>query len=381
MSQAKLPPPSVVAHPADLHQLAQRLAQEPLIALDTESNSLYAYRERVCLIQVSTRQADYIIDPIALSQLEPLGELFAAPHIEKVLHAAENDIMALRRDFGFRFANVFDTASAARILGRKTLGLAGMLEEFFGVKLDKRYQRANWTARPLTPEQLDYARLDTHYLPALRDILGAQLAERGCWAEASEIFGQLADVQPPQTQFDPDGFWYLSGARDLSLRQMAVLRELYLLRDRLAQARDLPPFKVLTDEALVQLAVQTPHNLPKLRAMIGMPDWLAAHEGRAILEAIEAGKRAALPIRPEQAPRDAAALARYNALREWRKNRAAARGVESDVIVPRESLWAMAQNPPRCLEDLAGVPGLGAWRRAQYGAEILQVLANVPADT
>lgn len=380
MPNAKLPPPTVITHAPDLHQLVERLAQEPLIAVDTESNSLYAYRERVCLIQLSTRSADYIIDPFALSDLTPLGALFAAPQIEKVLHAAENDIMVLRRDFGFRFANIFDTAAAARILGRKALGLAAMLEEFFGVKLDKRHQRANWAARPLPPEQLDYARMDTHYLPPLRDILGAQLAERGCSAEAAEIFEQLTNVQQAQAQFDPNGFWHISHARDFSLRQMAILRELYLLRDQLAQARDLPPFKVLTDETLAQLAARPPQTLAELRAVSGVADWLVAQSGAAILEAIVTGKRAPLPARPEQAQRDAVVLARYNALREWRKNRALARGVESDVIVPREALWAMAENPPRSLEDLANVPSLGAWRRAQYGAEILQVLSSVPED-
>ncbi|MCS6872072.1 MAG: HRDC domain-containing protein [Anaerolineae bacterium] len=381
MPDAKLPPLTVIAHAPDLHQLVQRLAQEPLIAVDTESNSLYAYRERVCLIQLSTREADYIVDPLALSDLAPLGTLFAAPHIEKVLHAAENDVMVLRRDFDFRFANIFDTAAAARILGRKTLGLATMLEEFFGVKLDKRHQRANWMIRPLPPEQLDYARMDTRYLPALRDILHAQLTQRGCLAEAQETFELLTQAQQTQAQFDPNGFWYISHARDFSLRQMAILRELYLLRDQLAQQYDLPPFKVLTDETLAQLAQRVPQTLAELRAVSGVAEWLIAQSGTALLAAVATGQRAELPMRPEQAQRDAAVLARYNALREWRKNRAAARGVESDVIVPREALWAMAENPPRSLEDLVNVPSLGAWRRAQYGAEILQVLASVPEQS
>lgn len=380
MPDAKLPPPIFIAQPAELAQLVERLAQEPLIAVDTESNSLYAYRERVCLIQLSTRSADYIVDPFALDDLTPLGALFAAPQIEKVLHAAENDIMVLRRDFGLRFANIFDTAMAARILGRKPFGLAAMLEECFGVKLDKRHQRANWAVRPLPPEQLDYARMDTHYLPALHDILEAQLAERGCSEEAREIFEQLTTVQQAQAHFDPNGFWHISHARDFSPRQMAILRELYLLRDQLAQSSDLPPFKVLTDETLAHLAASQPQSLSELRAIKGVADRLIAQSGKAILEAISIGKSAPLPVRPMPPQPDAVVLARYNALREWRKNRAVARGVESDVIVPREALWAMAEHPPRCLEDLANVPNLGAWRRAQYGAEILQVLASLPED-
>ncbi|PJF34398.1 MAG: hypothetical protein CUN49_15865, partial [Candidatus Thermofonsia Clade 1 bacterium] len=192
------------------------------------------------------------------------------------------------------------------------------------------------------------------------------------------IFEQLTNVQQSQAQFDPNGFWSIGYARDLTPRQMAILRELYLLRDQLAQAYDLPPFKVLSNETLVQLAQKAPNRPSQLSAVSGLSDWLIAENGKAILEAIAAGQRADLPQRPEQAPQDMNVLARYNALREWRKKRAMTRGVESDVIVPREALRAMAENPPRSFEELANVPGLGAWRRAQYGAEILEVLASVP---
>ncbi len=380
MPAAKRPPLSMIARAADLHALTEWLAQEPLIAVDTESNSLFAYRERVCLIQLSTRSADYIVDPLAIDNLAPLGALFAAPHIEKVLHAAENDVMVLRRDFDFRFVNIFDTAAAARIIGRKAVGLASMLEEFFGVVLDKRYQRANWAARPIPAEQLDYARMDTHYLPTLRDILYQQLVQGDHLAEALETFETLTTVQQSLAQFDPNGFWYNNHARDLSRRQMAILRELDLLRDQLAQARDVPPFKVLNDEALAHLARQAPQTLDALYTVQGVSSALIARNGSALLAAIEAGLRAPLPSRPEQTRQDANTLARYNALREWRKERAAARGVESDVIVPKEALWAMAENPPRSLADLEHVPSLGAWRRAQYGAALLEVLANVPEE-
>lgn len=380
MPAAKRPPLSMIASAPDLNALTERLAQEPLIAVDTESNSLFAYRERVCLIQLSTRSDDYIIDPLAIDDLAPLGALFAAPHIEKVLHAAENDIMVLRRDFDFRFVNIFDTAAAARIIGRKAVGLASMLEEFFGVVLDKRYQRANWAARPIPAEQLDYARMDTHYLPTLRDILYQQLVQGDHLAEALETFETLTTVQQSLAQFDPNGFWHNNHARDLSRRQMAILRELYLLRDQLAQARDVPPFKVLNDEALAQLARHAPQTLNDLYAVQGVGSALIARSGSALLAAIAAGLRAPLPSRPEQTRQDANTLARYNALREWRKERAIARGVESDVIVPKEALWAMAENPPRSLADLERVPSLGAWRRAQYGAALLEVLANVPEE-
>ena len=169
MSSSPLAPPILVADQDGLDRLVGALAAHPVVAVDTESNSLHAYRERVCLIQFSTPAADYIVDPIRLPDLGPLAPLFANPDQQKVFHAAEYDLICLRRDYRFEFANIFDTMSAARTLGWPQVGLAAILDTHFGVTMNKKYQRADWKRRPLTPEQLDYARLDTHYLVALRD--------------------------------------------------------------------------------------------------------------------------------------------------------------------------------------------------------------------
>ncbi len=154
-------PSQVITHAAALRTLANELQRHPIIAVDTESNSLYAYRERVCLIQFSTPLADTLVDPLALDDLTPLAPIFADPKIEKVFHAAEYDLICLKRDFGFEFANLFDTLVAARILGRKHVGLGAILAAEFNVEQDKRFQRANWGARPLPPDHLFYAVQDT----------------------------------------------------------------------------------------------------------------------------------------------------------------------------------------------------------------------------
>ena len=164
MCASSLPPPILVADEDSLDRLVRDLASHPVVAVDTESNSLHAYRERVCLIQFSTPAADFIVDPIRLPDLSPLAPFFANPSQQKVFHAAEYDLICLRRDYQFEFTNIFDTMSAARTLGWPQVGLAAILDTHFGVKLNKKYQRADWRRRPLTPEQLDYARLDTHYL-------------------------------------------------------------------------------------------------------------------------------------------------------------------------------------------------------------------------
>ena len=242
-----LPPPILVADATALSHLVADLAASPTVAVDTESNSLHAYRERVCLIQFSTPTADYIVDPIALSDLTALAPFFASPSHEKIFHAAEGDLLGLGRDFQFTFANIFDTMSAARTLGWPQVGLAAVLKAQFDVTLSKTHQRADWGRRPLRSDMLDYARLDTHYLAALRDRLFTALTESGRWPEALEDFERVARTQPPAVNqtLDPQAFWRVKGARDLTPQQAAVLRAVYGYRDGESSRTNQPPFKVI----------------------------------------------------------------------------------------------------------------------------------------
>ncbi|MER3543034.1 MAG: hypothetical protein C4311_00140 [Chloroflexota bacterium] len=382
-------PPKIVATASELEALVARLRREPQIAVDTESNSLYVYYERVCLIQVSMRQEDFIIDPLALANsarppeqaLAPLGAVMADPAVEKVFHAAEYDLLGLKRDFNFEVVNLFDTMVAARILGWPQFGLSPLLEKHFGVRLDKRWQRADWGRRPLSPEQLAYARLDTHYLLPLRDILVRELAAAGRLEEAREEFARLAAIAPALERnqtFDPEGFWRIPGAQKLSGRELAVLRELYLFREAQAQAQNRPPFKVLGDQSLIRLAKAQPRRPDALGREGDLSPYQVRRYGRGLLEAIARGLSAPIPQPPRRNEhRDDAVLARYDALREWRKRRAQERGVESDVILPREALWTLARRAPSSLEELAAIEELGPWRREQYGEEILAVLRQV----
>src|SRR5512147_3175156 len=179
MTNVVLPPPVWVDKPNQLKQMVADLAGQTRLAVDTESNSLHAYREQVCLIQFSTRKTDYVIDPLVFDDLSSLGPIFENPRIEKVFHAAEYDLICLRRDFDFEFASLFDTMHAARVLGYPAVGLDTLLNSKFKIQTDKRHQKANWAKRPLTTEQIHYARLDTHYLFDLRDVLEKELREKG----------------------------------------------------------------------------------------------------------------------------------------------------------------------------------------------------------
>lgn len=378
MCASALPPVQIIRRSADLRRAVDRLRGCSLLAVDTESNSLFAYTERVCLVQLSTRGHDLIIDPLAVDDMRPLGDLLADPAIETIFHAAEYDIISLKRDFGFGFANLFDTMLAARVCGWDKTGLGNILEEQFGVTVDKKHQRADWSRRPLPPDQLRYAQMDTHFLPMLRDRLYAELEAQNRLAEAREMFAALCALPAAESHFDAEGYWRIQAVRDLGLRQVAIARELYLLRDSIARRLNRPPFKVFTDRTLAALAEMVPRSLEDLRSVAGLSTRLVHRDGAAILEAVARGRQAEPPRPPQRRrPPDPAIQERYEALHEWRKQRAAERGVESDVIVPRETLWALARQMPASLEELDDIPGLGPWRRAEYGAELLAMLERL----
>jgi ribonuclease D len=383
MSSSDLPPPVLVADESGLAELVRALTAFPVVAVDTESNSLHAYRERVCLIQFSTAAADYIVDPIRLSDLTALAPFFANPDQQKVFHAAEYDLICLRRDYDFEFANIFDTMSAARTLGWPQVGLAAILESLFGVTMNKKYQRADWKHRPLTAEQLDYARLDTHYLVALRDRQVAALTEAGHLAEAYEEFERMARLRsdPNQAVVDPMAFWRVKGARDLTPPQAAVLQALFAYREQQAERIDRPPFKVMGEATLMEIARRAPRDANALPGVPGMTREQIQRHAHGVLQAVQQGLQATGQRPPQIDQEPDAVRDRYDRLHTWRKNRARARGVESDVILPRTALRDLARHPPRTLDELASIADFGPRRREMYGKEILAVLSGATPPT
>lgn len=374
MKKIALRPPIVVTQQPQLNAMLERLMAAPSVAVDTESDSLYVYHEKVCLVQFSIPAQDYLVDPLSGIDLAGLGKLFAEPRIEKVFHAAEYDILCLKRDFGFEFNNLFDTMWAARILGWKQVSLASILQEHFDVRLDKRWQRHNWGQRPLDGAALAYARLDTHYLLAVRDRQLAQLRAAGREEEAREIFDQVSCVTPAPHTFDPQSFWRVKGVWDLTGREQAIVRELHAYRDQQARQHDRPPFRVLSDQTLIALARRRPRSLQALHAIHELTPLQINRYGHGILEAIARGCQAEIP-RPIYAPRpDESLLQRYEALRAWRNTLARQRGVEPDVIMSNTTLMEIAHRRPTTLADLEGIEGLGPWRRTTYGEQILRVV-------
>lgn len=347
----------------------------PRIAVDTESNSLHAYRERVCLIQFSTPRFDYVVDPLALSDLSPLAPIFKDPHIEKIFHAAEYDLICLRRDFGFEFVNIFDTMHAARVLGYPFVGLDNLLAEKLQVKVDKRHQKADWGARPLTPAQIDYARHDTHYLFVLRDLLEAELREKARFELALEDFTRACRLEDSKEKLNGATWKRFSGRKDVSLRELTILAELCQRRDRIAERLDRPPFKVIDDNLLLAIARNSPEKEVDL-AGLGLSPRQIRLWGGEILAAHKRGAQVPLLNRDQPKRPSDAVLRRLEKLKTWRKKIAQEMQVESDVILPKIYLNAFAENPPKSLPELATVMADSPWRAKTYGTEILTLLGG-----
>jgi ribonuclease D len=287
---AQIPPPTLVADAATLAELVARLRDEPVVAFDTESNSFHVYRERVCLLQVSTRTGDWVIDPLAVDPA-PLGAVLCDGR-ETVLHGADYDVRCLRREWGWRLPRLFDTMAAARRLGRAGLGLSALVEHQFGVRLSKTFQRADWGRRPLSREALTYAALDTHFLLPIHEVLVAELAARGAAEEARREFDRIAAAEFRERVFDPDGWRRLKGARDLDAPGRAILRALWIAREERARAEDRPPFKVLAEQAMLELARRRPASDEELARVPGVTPSVLRRMGPALRAAI-AGAAAA----------------------------------------------------------------------------------------
>src|SRR5215212_852927 len=375
MPHQLLPPPVWVDKPNLFNQMIGDLAAQPRVAVDTESNSLHAYREQVCLIQFSTRQKDYVIDPLALDDLSALPPVFSNPKIEKIFHAAEYELICLRLDCGCQISHLFGTMHAARVLGYPFVGLDNLLAEKFHFEMDKRHQKADWAVRPLSPAQLDYARLDTHFLFDLRDVLEGELKEKNRLPIALEDFARACRIDAPKEKLNGSSWKRFSTRKDISPRELTILSELCVSRDQIAERMNRPVFKVISDALLIDIARNLPEKDVDL-AGLGLSPKQIHLWGSEILEAIKRGTVAPL-VEREQAKRPSdATIRRLEKLKNWRKKVAQEFSVESDIILPKIYLNGLAENPPKNLTDLELKMQDSPTRFTRYGEQIMKLLGG-----
>jgi len=363
---------SYIRTPEALAEAIAALSREPLVAADTEAASFHRYHDRIFLIQLSGPSRTEIIDPLALTDLSPVGRLLADPAVEKIFHDADYDLRILDRDYGFRARRLFDTRIAAQLAGEPAVGLAALLEKYAGLKLAKEHQKADWSRRPLPAAMLAYAAADTAHLPALRAELRARLTALGRLGWAEEEFVRLEELRWTGAPDRADAFLRVKGAKALAPRQLAALRELHQWREAVGAEQDRATFRIIGNDALLAVAKALPRAPAELGALPGLPTTLAQRHGAALLD----GVRRALalpehdlprPERPARQPRDAALEARIERLKAARNQVAAQLGLDPGVLCGRSTLEAVARAQP-VPTDRAGLAGISELRRWQIEA-------------
>lgn len=362
-----------------LRGVVDRLRGEPLIGADTEAAGYHRYFDRLSLVQLSSRTENFLIDPQAVADLSPLGELFADPAVEKVFHDADYDLRILDRDAGLSLAGLFDTQVAAAFLGERSLGLGNIAEKYLGLKLPKEHQRADWGERPLSEGMKQYAATDTAHLPALRDRLRAALVEKGRLHWAEEEFRRREQTRWEEPDESREAWMKVKGARDLAPRGMAILRELHAWREGVAREQDRATFRVLGNQGLLEMSASPPAGFAALKNVTGLSEGLAQRRGREIMAAVEAGlavPEAELPRWP-RAPRwerDPELEARVEALKEARNRRAEALELDPGFIMSRAQLEEVGRARPRSTAELAALPGVRNWQVEAIGDALVKAM-------
>src|SRR6476661_5681949 len=380
MSPARTESAEYLDRVEEVDRFLKEISDVKELALDTEGASFHRFLDRIYLLQLSTRDRSAILDPLPIGAPTGLGELLQNKSVEVVFHDADYDLRLLHQDYGWHVTNIFDTRIAAQLLGIKSFGLAALLEQFFDVKLDKKHQRADWSMRPLTPDMLEYAAQDTRYLLQLKDQMKAELMRRGRLQWAEEEFARLEGTRW-EAEEEMEGFLRLKGARDLSRRELAVLREVANWRDTVAAQLDRATFRVMGNEVLFELARTTPRSVSELAAIRGMPKGILERAGSEIVAAVRRGSEvpeAELPKFPrgQRWNKDRDFDDRVGRLKSVRDQAATRLELDPGVLCSREKLENVARSGAKTIDDLLTVLDLRRWQIEQMGDGFMRALAS-----
>ena len=353
----------------------EQVASQPIVAVDTEADSLHSYFDKVCLVQITAADEDLIIDPLAPIDLARFGAILGDASITKVFHGGDYDLRIMNRDFGFVVRNLIDTSICAQLLGYEAFGLAALLERHFGVKLNKAHQRADWAMRPLPPDMLAYASMDTHYLAALAAKLREELEALGRWEWAIEEFARLETVRYRESEEDQETWRKLKNIGNADRRTLAIIRDIHGWRDVLARKADRPPFKIMGNDALIEIAKIKPQSARELAQIKAVPRYHADRYGRelvAIVRNAMALAEESLPERSDPKPwiRDKALEGKINRLKTIRDRYATELKIDPSVLGARHILTAVAS------AGSLDVPNMREWQKRVMGEALLAALAK-----
>ncbi|MDY6952121.1 MAG: HRDC domain-containing protein, partial [Thermodesulfobacteriota bacterium] len=386
---------------SDLQRLCRELSSQRVLGVDTEADSLYHYFPKVCLIQISTAQDTFVIDPLSIQTMDPLHPIFANPTIKKVFHGADYDVRSLFRCLRMKVNNLFDTMVASQFLGEKETALAAVVQRRFGVTLDKKYQRSNWSKRPLNHDMILYAAHDSAYLIRLYGELEKALRSKGRlgWVEEEcQILSRDAVVNDNPGPRDasrakslnghvtggankavPSLFRRFKGAGKLVGRDLAVLEEILQFREKIAMEKDKPPFRIFPNPVIQRLVKARPTHRAALKKMGDLPADFMKRYADGVLDAIQralALPGSSLPSFPKtpRPPRDRKKEARLKLLKTWRGRKAKDLELEPGLMCNNHLLHAFAEHGPRHVDDLKAIEKMRVWQRTAFGKEIVQLL-------
>jgi ribonuclease D len=358
----------------ELEAVLHRVGAHDQIAVDTEADSLHSYFDKVCLIQISIPDEDLVVDPLNGVSLKTFGEILANPSVTKVFHGGDYDLRIMNRDFGFTVRNLIDTSVCAQLLGYEGIGLAALLDRHFGVKVNKAHQRADWSMRPLPPDMLEYASMDTHYLVSLAAKLREELTVLGRWEWALEEFSRMESIRFREvTEEDGEPWRKVKNIGNLDRRSLAIVRDIYAWRDALARKADRPPFKVLGNDSLVDIAKEKPATVRELAQIKTVSRYHSDRYGRDLAGIVRRAMEipeADLPEKNEPRPwiRDKALEAKIDRLKRVRDRFAKELKIDGSVLAPRHILSAVATT------GSLDVPAMREWQKKVIGEDLLKAI-------
>jgi ribonuclease D len=366
----------------DLQKMIRSVEKEKAVAVDLEADSMYHYKEKVCLIQIATEKASFVIDPLAIKDLAPLKPIFSDPDIKKIFHGADYDVRSLYRDFKIRINNLFDTELACRFLGIKETGLQAVLKTFFDVDVDKKYQKKDWSKRPLPKEMMAYASKDVIYLLPLARMLIHKLEKLDRITWVLEECEDLSKVRPVLSNEGPL-FMKFKGAGRLKSRSLAVLEALLQFRKRMAEKKDRPFFKIIGNESMMKIVTARPVTLRRLKNIKALSNRQVSMYGSDLIKVVAKTLKvpeSELPVFSSQKPPvlPNGVPAKIKALKSWRISKANALGIDPGILCNNVLITAIAVKNPGDSKSLETVKEMKNWQKQAFGTEIIRVLKKFP---
>ncbi len=373
-------PVTIIETLSGLKDALVNIKEEKKIGFDLEADSMHHFPEKVCLLQVATKNCIFVIDTIKLKELSLLKPIFADNEITKIFHGADYDVRSLFRDFNIEINNLFDSELASRFLGVKETGLEAVIRHRFNVYLEKKFTKRDWSKRPLIDDMLHYAADDVRYLVPLYEILEKELNDIGRLFWVKEECDILCSVRPDANNGEPL-FLKFKGAGKLKPENLAVLEALLGFRKEIALKKDVPFFKIIGNAALLKLAETRPDSLNKIINTNVLSKRQMDMYGKDLLSIIHKAKKTPqgmLPVYPKKKanPIPAAVLQRIEAIITWRNKKAENLNIDPGLLLNKALITAISINNPVSVSELGQISGMKNWQRSEFGGEIISILAK-----